>query len=194
MHLIIPRYLSVVAPGSALTWAWLTRRIDSRILRLVFCVGLVGLIAFEAYSSPLSLRHNINFKETHAFVNANIAADKGAVPVLVCSAFIESDYEPLPTDRMSENALNSQMYYYPIDVPVVMLPIDLNDESFRIGSQVVLDAAQRHERFLFVVPPSSYPTLQWLANYTRGAFTTRVLAEFDKETVVVEFRPTALAD
>jgi hypothetical protein len=194
VHLIIPRYLSVVAPGSALTWAWLTRRIDSRILRLVFCVGLVGLTTFEAYSSPLSRRHEINFKETHAFANANIAADRGAVPVLVCSAFIESDYEPLPSERTSENALNSQMYYYPIDVPVVMLPIDFNGESVRIGSQAVLAAAQRHERFLFVVPPSSYPTLQWLANYTRGAFTTRVLAEFDKETVVVEFQPVVSVD
>jgi hypothetical protein len=194
VHLIIPRYLTVVAPGSALTWAWLTRRIDSRVLRLVFCAGLVGLTTFEAYGSPLSRRHEINFKEAHAFVNANVAGDQGVVPVLVCSAFIESDYEPLPTDRMSENALNSQMYYYPIDVPVVMLPIDLNQESFRIGSQAVLAAAQRHERFLFVVPPSSYPTLQWLANYTRGAFTTQVLAEFGKETVVVEFRPVAAAD
>ena len=29
--------------------------------------------------------------------------------MLVCSAFIESDFEPLPTDRTSENALYSQL-------------------------------------------------------------------------------------
>ncbi len=194
VRLVIPRYLTVVAPGSALTWAWLATRVDSRLLRRLFCVGLVGLITFEAYSSPLSRRHELNFKEAHAFTNANIAPDQGEIAVLVCSAFIESDYEPLPADRTSENALISQMYYYPIDAPITMLPIDFNEESARIGGHAVLAAAQRHQRFLFVVPPSSYPTLQWLANYTRGAFTTRVLAEFDKEIVVVEFRPVPSID
>ena len=186
VRLIIPRYLTVVAPGSALTWALLTKRVDSRALRQIFCVGLVGVIAFEAYSSPLSRRHEINFKEAHAFVNANIGNED--VPVLVCSAFIESDYEPLPSDLNGENALISQVYYYPIHAPIVMLPIDFNDESVRIGSQAVLAAAQKHQRFLFVVPPSSYPTLQWLASYSRGAFTSQILGEFN-EIIVAEFRP-----
>jgi hypothetical protein len=194
VHLVIPRYLTVIAPGSALTWALLTSCVESRPLRQIFCVGLVAMTAFETYSSPLSRQHEINFKQAHAFVNANVAKDKGEVPVLVCSAFIESNYEPMPTDRNGGNPLFSQIAYYPIDAPVVLLPIDLNGETIRVASQTVLAAAQRHQRFLFVVPPTSYPTLQWLANYTRGAFTSKVLGEFDKEIVVVEFRPVAAVD
>lgn len=194
VHLLIPRYLTVIAPGSALTWALLTRQIDSRALRQIFCVGLVAVTVYESYSSPLSRKHELNFKQAHAFVNANLADGNDAVPVLTCSAFIESDYEAMPTDRNGENPLFSQWAYYPIKAQVVLLPMDLNDQTVRIGSQVILAAAQRHQRFLFVVPPSSYPTLQWFANYSRGAFTSKVLRDFDQEIVVVEFRPIAGSD
>lgn len=191
VHLVIPRYLTVIAPGSALTWALLTTHIDSPVLRKLFCVGLVAVTTFETYGSPLSRKHELNFKETHAFVNANVAKDEGEVPVLVCSAFIESDHEPMPTDRNGENPLFSQVDYYPINTPVVLLPMDLNDETVRVASQTLLAAAQKNQRFLLVVGPSSYPTERWLANYTSGAFTARLLREFDREMLVVEFRPVA---
>jgi hypothetical protein len=189
VHLVVPRYLTVIAPGSALTWALLTRQIDSRVLRQIFCAGLVGLTVFQCFRSPISREHELNFKQTHAFVNANVGKNKDKVPVLVCSAFIESDFEPVPTDRSSENALLSQIDYYPINAPVVMLPMDLNDETIRIASQTVLTAAQKGQRFLLVAGPTSYPTAEWLANYSRGAFTSRLLREFDREIMVVEFRP-----
>lgn len=190
VHLVIPRYLTVTAPGSALTWALLTTYIDSRVLRQMFCVGLVGVTLFEAYSSPLSRRHELNFKQAHAFVNANIAKDEGSVPVLVCSAFIESDHTTELGNSDGENPLYSQVSYYPIHAPLVFLPMDLNDETIRVAGQTVLEAAQRHKRFIFVVPPSSYPTLQWLGNYAQGAFTAQILGEFE-EILVVEFRPVA---
>jgi hypothetical protein len=190
VHLVIPRYLTVTAPGSALTWALLTSYIDSRVLRQIFCVGLVGITLFEAYSSPLSRQHELNFKQAHAFVNANVAKDEGTVPVLVCSAFIESDHTTELGNSDGENPLYSQVSYYPIHAPLVFLPMDLNDETIRVAGQTVLAAAQKHQRFIFVVPPSSYPTLQWLDNYTQGAFTAQILEEFD-EILVVEFRPVA---
>ncbi|MGA7167964.1 MAG: glycosyltransferase family 39 protein [Candidatus Sulfotelmatobacter sp.] len=188
VHLVIPRYLTVTAPGSALTWALLTTYIDSRVVRQIFCVGLVGLTVFEAYSSPLSRRHELNFKQAHAFVNANIAEDESSLPVLVCSAFIESDYSTALGNGDGENPLFSQIDYYPLHGSVVLLPMDLNDETIRVASQAVLAAAQRHQRFIFVVPPSSYPTLQWLDNYSRGSFAAQILGEFE-EILVVEFRP-----
>ncbi len=192
VHLLIPRYLTVIAPGSALTWALLVIQIDSPVLRRLFCVGLVALTVYETYSSPLSRLHEINFKRAHAIVNANIAQDggKGNVPVLVCSAFIESDYEPMPTDRGAENALFSQISYYPLHAPVVMLPMDFDDQTTRVASQAVLAAAQRGQRFLIVAPPTSYPTVKWLLDYTGDGFTNRMLGEFD-QTIVVEFRPIA---
>lgn len=190
-HLVIPRYLTVVASGSALTWAVLTGFIDSRILRKLFCVGLVAVTVFEAFNSPSSRRHEINFKHSHAFVNANVASDQA--PVLVCSAFIESDYEPLPTDRTSENALIAQVDYYPIHAPMIMLPMDLNDEAMRIGSQAVAAAALRHQRFLVIAAPTSYKTVNWLIDYSSGRFTAQMLGDFD-EIVVVEFRPSGGGD
>jgi hypothetical protein len=190
VHLVIPRYLTVTAPGSALTWALLTTYVDSPSLRRIFCLGLVGITLFEAYSSPLSRRHELNFKQAHAFVNANVAKDEGNVPVLVCSAFIESDYTTILGNGNSENPLFSQIDYYPIRGPVVLLPMNLNDETIRLVSQTVLAAAQRDQRFIFVVPPSSYPTLQWLDNYSRGSFTAQILEEFG-QILVVEFRPVA---
>jgi dolichyl-phosphate-mannose-protein mannosyltransferase len=192
LHLVIPRYFTVVAPGSALTWGLLTSRIDSRVLRQIFCVGLVGITMFECYSSPNSRKHEVNFKQAHEFVNANVATDNA--PVLVCSAFIEADFEPLPTDRISENALNSQLTYYPINSPVVFLPMSLNDEAMRIGQQTVATALERHQRFLVVAAPTSYPTVEWLANYSSGAFRARPMKTFDNEIVVVEFRPVAASD
>ena len=189
LHLVIPRYFTVVAPGSALTWGLLTSRIDSRLLRQIFCVGLVAVTMFECYSSPNARRHAVNFKQAHEFVNANVAKDKA--PVLVCSAFIEADFEPLPTDRNSENALNSQLTYYPINTQVAFLPMSLNDEAMRIGKQTVMTALQRRQRFLIVAAPTSYQTIDWLANYSTGALTARPMGTFDDEIVVVEFRPVA---
>jgi hypothetical protein len=191
VHLVIPRYLVVLAPGSALIWGLLTSRIDSRVLRQIFCVGLVAVTVYLCFSSPLSRRHELNFKQAHEFVNANVAQDKA--PVLICSAFIESNFEAMPTDRNGENALLSQISYYPVNAPVVMLPMSLNDETIRVASQAVMQARQSHQRFLVVANPLSYPTVEWLANYTRGAFVARTLGEFDA-ILVVEFSPVAGSD
>jgi mannosyltransferase len=187
IHFIQQRYFLIVAPGSALIWAWLTSCIDSRWLRQIFCVGLVATTMFEAYLSPDSRRHNINFKDAHAFVNANVAP--GDAPVLVFSAFIESDYEPLPTAPNTENALLSQIDYYPLNPPWIFLPIDLNERAKQISSEAVFAAAQRHQRFVAIVPPISYGSLDWLVKYCQGAFAVRTLGVFDRETLVVEFRP-----
>jgi hypothetical protein len=109
------------------------------------------------------------------------------VPVLVGSAFVESNYQRMP-DAASDDALWSQADYYPIHGQMILLPMTLNDETVRITSQAVLDAPTQRHSFLAVAAPPSYPTIEWLANYTRGAFTARVLGKFD-EIAVVEFRP-----
>jgi hypothetical protein len=192
LHLVVPRYFTVVAPGSALTWGLLTSRIDSRWLRQIFCVGLVAITVFECYSSPDSRKNAINFREVHEFVNATVAKDQA--PVLVCSTFVEANFEPLPTDRTSENALNSQVTYYPINAPVVFLPMSLNDEAMRIGKQTVMTALQRHQRFLVIAAPTSYETVEWLANYSTGALTARPMETFDYGVMVVEFQSVAGSD
>ena len=154
LHLVIPRYFLVVAPGSALTWGLLTSRIDSRWLRQIFCVGLVAVTVFECYRSPNSRRHELNFKLAHQLVNS----------------------------------LASQLSYYPIHAPVVLLPFSLNDETVRIASHAVLTAEQGRGRFLAVGAPECYPTIKWLASSSGGWFTAQPIGDFDG-IVVVEFRP-----
>ena len=185
-HLLIPRYLSVAAPGSAMLWALLTSRIDSKWLRQIFCVGLVAVTVFELYESPKPRQHELSFKPMHAFVNSIVTKDE--LPVLVCSAFIESNYEPMPTDRAAENPLMSQVDYYPLHAPIVMLPMTLNDKTVRVTSQAMLNAAQRRQRFLVIAAPDSYKTLEWLASYTRSAFAPQIVGTFN-DIVVAEFRP-----
>jgi hypothetical protein len=96
----------------------------------------------------------------------------------------------LPTDLSSENALVSQLSYYPIDASVVLLPFSLNNETARIGGQAVLTGEQGHRRFLAVGAPECYPTIGWLASSSRGAFTAKPIGDFNG-IVVVEFRPIA---
>lgn len=185
-HLLIPRYLSVAAPGSALTWALLTSRIDSAWLRRIFCLGLVGITVVELYKSPQARLHEVNYKLADELVNS--VRGKEEIPVLVCSGFIESDYEPLPVNPTAENALLSQMSYYPIHASFVMLPIDLNDRATQIASQTILVAAQRRQKFLVVAGLASYPILDWMANYSRGIFRPRLIGRFG-DVLVAEFRP-----
>lgn len=186
MHVFIPRYCLVVVPGSALAWGFLMSWIDSPTLRRICCVSVVAITALQYFTLPVARRQEMNFKQAHAFVNANVANDKA--PVLICSAFIESNFEPIPTDLTTENALVSQLSYYPVDAPVTLLPYSLNDEAMRIGRQAVLAAAQRRQRFLAVGSPACYPTLQWLASSSHGEFTAQLMRNFDG-VAVVGFQP-----
>jgi mannosyltransferase len=184
-HVFIPRYCLVAVPGGALMWGLLIFRIDSRWLRGICCVCLVAITVFEYFSLPSARQHRASFKQAYEFVNADVAKDKA--PVLICSAFTESRFEPMPADRTSESALVSQLSYYPVNAPVVLLPVALNDEAIRIGSQAVSAAAQRRQRFL-AVGNSGSPVLEWLAGYSRGTFMAQRIADFEG-TVVVEFQP-----
>jgi hypothetical protein len=185
MHLFIPRYCLVAVPGTALTWGLLTSRIDSRLLRQIFGAGLVAFTVYVSFASPYTRTHELTFKPAFEFVNANVAQDKA--PVLICSAFIESDYEPMPAPA-SENALLSQTAYYKVDAPTVLLPLDLNDETIQVAGQSIRTAAQRRQRFLAIAGPASYSTLKWLAAYSSGTFAPRVMGDFGG-IVVLEFLP-----
>ena len=186
LHLFISRYCLVAVSGSVLTWGLLTTRIDSRLLRQMFCVGLVAVTVFRSYASPFTRKHELSFKPAFDLVNADVTQDKA--PVLMCSAFIESDYEPMPAPA-SENALLSQASYYRLDVPATLLPFDLNDETIRVASHSIQEAAQRRQRFLVIAGPASYSTLEWLVSYTKGTFAPRLMGEFDG-IVVLEFTPS----
>jgi 4-amino-4-deoxy-L-arabinose transferase-like glycosyltransferase len=186
LHMFHTRYWLVAVPGSALMWGWLISWIDSSLLRKTFCVGLVAVTLFLHFKSPITRKHETSFKQAHEFVNANVTHDKA--PVLICNPFVESNFQHMPP--APESALFAQLSYYPVDAPVVFLPLALNDEATRVGSQYVMAAAQRHQRFLALVGPGSYPTVQWLAAYSSGTFAARTIGNFDG-ILVVEFLPLA---
>jgi len=183
-HLLIPRYLTAAAPGSALLWALLTRRVDSRWLRQSFCVFLVLVTVVEFYRSPARRKHELSFKGAHEVVNELEKQEQA--PVLVCSAFIESNYEPMPKDQNEENPLLSQVDYYPIHASVKMLPITLSDQTVRLAGPIIADIANTHGRFLVVVAPDSYPVLQWLSSYVSGQFDGRIVSN-SNDVIVAEF-------
>ncbi len=185
VHVFIPRYLLVAVPGIALCWGWICSALDSRALRGLFCFAFVGLCLFQAYSSPLSRRHEESWKGALAFADANAAADHA--PLLMCSPLVEADFQPMPAVP-SESVLYSPLSYYKVSAPVVPLPRTLNDEAERQAKTFLLKAAQEHTRFLVLAPWPSLRIVDLLAYDSQSTHTYRVLGNFD-DIWVVEFVP-----
>ncbi len=185
VHVFIPRYLLVAVPGIALCWGWLCSLIDSRAFRALFCFTFVALCTFQAYSSPLSRKHEESWKEALAFADANAAADHA--PLLMCSPLVEADFQPMPAVP-SDSVLYSPLSYYKVSAPVVPLPRTLNPEAERQARKFLLKAAQEHTRFLVLAPWPSLRIVDLLAYYSQGTHSYRVLGNFD-EIFVVEFVP-----
>jgi 4-amino-4-deoxy-L-arabinose transferase-like glycosyltransferase len=185
VHVFIPRYLLVAVPGIALCWGWLCSVIDSRALRGMFCFAFVGLCVFQAYSSPISRRHEESWKAALAFADANAAADHA--PLLMCSPLVEADYQPMPAVP-SESVLYAPLSYYKVSAPVVPLPRTLNDEAERQAKQFLLKAIQERTRFLVLAPWPSLRIVDLLAYDSQSSHSYRVLGQLD-EIFVVEFVP-----
>lgn len=187
VHVFIPRYLLVATPGIALCWGWLCSLIDSRALRSLFCFAFVALCVGQAYSSPISRRHEESWKESLAFADANAANDHA--PLLMCSPLIEADFQPMPAVA-SQSVLYAPLSYYQVSAPVVPLPRTLNAEAERQAAQFLLKAAPEHTRFLVLAPWPSLRIVDLLTYDSQATYTPRVLGKFD-EIWVVEFVPNS---
>ena len=187
VHVFIPRYLLVATPGIALCWGWLCSLIDSRALRSLFCFAFVALCVGQAYSSPISRRHEESWKESLAFADANAANDHA--PLLMCSPLIEADFQPMPAVA-SQSVLYAPLSYYKVSAPVVPLPRTLNAEAERQAAQFLLKAAPEHTRFLVLAPWPSLRIVDLLTYDSQATYTPRVLGKFD-EIWVVEFVPNS---
>ena len=186
-NVFIERYRFIALPGIALAWTLLLRRIDSRLLRILFCVALVATTAISCLRSPNRGRHGYTWQYALQFVQANTAKDNA--PILMCSDFPNADYVPMPpASETKDSALFTPLAYYPVSAPVTGLPRALNDEAMRVGSRFVADAQARHQRFLAVAWGPSYPTMAWLTQISSANFEVKDLAERDG-VVVLEFKP-----
>ncbi|MGB9205827.1 MAG: glycosyltransferase family 39 protein [Terriglobales bacterium] len=187
IHVFVERYRLVAIPGIALCWAWLISRIDSRVLRLLFCVALVGTTAYQYFHSPLYKLHGYTWKYALEFTEQNASTDNA--PVLICSDFPESDVVSMPAGAaVKDNGLFAPLAYYKLSVPVVGLPRALNDEAIRVVSSFLQEPATRRERFLALGFGPSYKTLQFIVDSASGTHEVRTLGIFDG-IAVLEFTP-----
>ncbi len=188
-NIFVERYRLVAVPGIALAWGFIVSRIDSRLLRVLFCAALVCNTAYMYFSNPYSVRHKYTWKYALDLAEKNASPDNA--PVLICSDFPSSDYYPMPVGAaVKDSGFFTPLSYYKLSVPVVGLPRALNDEAIRVGSDFVKEAARRRERFLALGWVYSYDTLHWLADTTSGTYVTHVLGQPDG-VVVLEFTPRA---
>ena len=61
-RVITPSDVLVAAPGIALTWGLLAGRIGSRLVRQIFCVGLVAITLFQCFSSQFTRQRELTFE------------------------------------------------------------------------------------------------------------------------------------
>jgi mannosyltransferase len=187
LHVFVARYRLVAIPGIALCWGAVLSLINSRAIRLLFCVVLVAATAFQYFRSPYTRAHGYTWKYALEFAEKNASADRA--PVLICSDFTESDHVHMPVGpAVKDSALFAPLSYYKLSGPVVGLPRTLNDEAIRVGSNFLLDAAGRGERFLVLGYIPSYKTLYWLANSASGTHYVHELGE-SNGVVILEFQP-----
>jgi hypothetical protein len=185
IHVFVPRYRLESVAGIALSWAWMTSRLDSRALRLLFCGVVVTVTCCRSVIFP---PHNTyTWKYALQAIEKNASADDA--PVLICSDLPEADYMRMPVGpAIEDSGILPPISYYKITVPVVALPRALNGEAVRVSSQFLQQASEKHERFLAAAFRPSYPTLDWLSTQTATRYDVRSLGDFDGVRVL-EFDP-----
>ena len=192
IHIFLARYCIVAVPGIALCWAFIVSRINSRVLRLLFCAVLVAAAAYHSFRSPSSRVHNYTWKYALEVAEKNASADNA--PVLICSDLPESDHMPMPVGpAIKDSAIFAPLSYYQLSVPVVPLPRALNDQAIQAGSLFLQQATKRNERFLALAFEPSYETLDWLASNAKRTHRVQELGIFDR-VKVLEFIPRTPAE
>ena len=189
LHIFVARYQLVAIPGIALLWGSILNRIDSRLIRLLFCAAVVSSSAYYYFHAPSSTIHGYTWKYALEIAEKNASTDNAAV--VICSDLVEADHMPMPIgEAVKDSPLFSPLSYYKLSVPVVGLPRALNDEAKRVGTGFVREAARRQERFLALAYFPSYDTLRWLASAASETHEVRLLGQ-NNDIMILEFTPRA---
>jgi uncharacterized membrane protein len=187
LHVFVFRYRLVAIPGIALCWAWLFSRVDSRVLRSLFCVAIVGTTAYHYFTNPLSKHHLYTWKYALQAVEKNASLDNA--PVLMCSDLPEADRMPMPVgEAVKDSTLFAPLTYYRLSEPVVALPRALNAEAKSIISNFLQAPERKRERFLAMGYEASHKTLDFMKDSASGTHYVQTLGVFDGITVL-EFTP-----
>ena len=114
IHIFAQRYRLVSVTGIALCWALILARFRFRTMRLLFCLSLVAISSLTRLNSPSSRQHEVPWKHAMEFVEQNASVDNA--PVLICSAYIESDFTTMPLDGAKTSPLFAPLSYYRLSV------------------------------------------------------------------------------
>jgi len=188
IHVFVERYRLVAIPGIALCWGLLLSRISSNQIRVLFCVALFSIAAFQSLNSP---DHEYSWKYAIDTVNSSAAIDHA--PVLVCSDLAESNFDPLPED-ITQSGYYSPFSYYKLKYSrAIALPRALNSAAESQIHAFLSTAAPAHQRFLAMGFQPSWDTLRYITDSTRDSYMAHPLGTFNGVAVVeyipVEFRP-----
>lgn len=184
------RYRLVAVPGIALCWGLIIKRYLFRPIGLLFVAAIVVVTSFIYIGAPNATHPQRTWKYAMAVVEKNAAPDNA--PVLISSDYIEAEYAVMPTG--SAEIKNSRFFtplsYYHLSVPVVGLPITLDKQAIRIGSQFLAKATSKRQRFLAVQNEQlgSYQLLDWLKKQASASYSVRNLGIYDK-IEILEFDP-----
>ena len=178
LHIFVGRYLLAAVPGIALCWGLLLSQINSRALRLLFCLALIALAGRDQFNYP---SHGYTWKYAIDVANQNTAEDHA--PVLMCSDLPEADHEPMPKD-VTQSWLFAPVSYYKLSSPVVPLPRTLNEEARSQVSKFLAGEAPARRRFLLLAYWPSHAIVGHLWRVTRDSYTPRTLGVYDGVSVI----------
>jgi hypothetical protein len=184
LHIFLERYRLVALPGVALCWGLLVSRLNSKFLRVLFCVSLVAFTFSELPCSTWK-PHGYSWKDALEVADKNAASDHAAL--LVCSGLRESSFEPMPADAKG-SPLFSPLSYYKVNSSVIPLPRDFNSETRSQVNKFLAMAIPARQRFLVLAHPESMPAEHWITVVTKEHYQARQLGVYD-EVTVMEYVP-----
>lgn len=184
IHVFVERWRLEAIPGIALCWGLLISRINSKAIRVIFCVAMVAsTVAGVTWS--IYTPHGYTWKYAIEAANASTANDHA--PLLICSDVPESNVSKTPGEVSSSGVL-AQLSYYRVISPVLPLPRALNQETMSKVHKFLATAVPARRRFLVVGFLPSWSTIRWIKIVTKDLYTPKTVGVYDGVTVV-EFIP-----
>ena len=182
IHLFTPRHCLIAAPGCALAWALVVRRLFGSRMRLLFYLLLVSLVALMHLGLKQSRQHSYTWKYALAVADG-IAAGRNE-SLLICSDFPEADFAPMPLVKAKTSKLYAPLSYYHVAADVVPFPRSLTPAAIQEGRDFLEQAKNAHRSFVALGYLHSFDTLNWLQANSGSSYVAHYVGDFDGVRVI----------